>query len=74
MSVLILAVTKTTAPGGPSVVEDKTVVVESDKFTILPIDSDTRSLVIVNGYQFEVDAEVAELASAMNAVDASAYT
>jgi len=74
MSKLILAVTKSIAPSGQTVTEDKTVVVESDKFVILPLDSNTRALVLVNGWQFEVDAEVAELATAMSATDASAYT
>lgn len=74
MSKLILAVTKTTAPGGPSVTENRTIVLESDKILVFPLDNDTRSLVIANGYQFEVDAEVAELGSAMSATDASAYT
>lgn len=74
MSKLILAVTKTVTPDKKTSEVAQTIVVESDKITILPLESNTKSLVMANGFQWEVEAEVAELASAMSATDASAYT
>ena len=75
MSALILAVTGfKKLPGGPTITQDQTLVVESDKMIVLPRENDTKATVIANGYEFYVDAEVAEIATAMSAADASAYT
>ena len=77
MSKLILAVTRTILPSGAADATAKTIVVESDKITVLPRSVTTANdsaLVIANGYQFEVAAEVAEIAAAMAATNASTYT
>ena len=75
MSKLILAVTGfKKLPGGPQVTQDMTLVVESDKMIVLPPENDTKPTVLANGYEFYVDAELAEIATAMSATDASAYT
>jgi hypothetical protein len=74
MSKLILAVTATTNPQGYKTTASQTIVVESDKITVFPREGTDKALVIANGYSFEVDAEVAEIASAMSAADASSYT
>ncbi len=75
MSALILAVTGfKKLPGGPTITQDMDIVVESDKIIVLPRDNDTKATVIANGYEFYVDAELAEIATAMDAADASSYT
>lgn len=75
MSKLILAVTGfKKLPGGPDITRSQTIVVESDKMVVLPREDDTKATVFANGYEFYVDAEVAEIASAMSATDASSYT
>lgn len=74
MSKLILSVTKTINPNGSSDTTTRTIAVESDKMTVFPREGTDKALILANGYQFYVDAEVAEIAAAMGATDASAYT
>lgn len=74
MSKLILAITKQVNPQGMSDSTAKTIVVESDKILVFPQEGNTKALIVANGYKFYVDAEVAEIAAAMSAIDASAYT
>jgi hypothetical protein len=74
MSVVTLAITGSTSPQGAKSTTAQTIVVESDKFVIFPADTNTTSIVYVNGWKFLVAAEVAELASLMSSLDGSAYT
>lgn len=74
MSKLILAVTSSRPPGGPKVTLAQTIVLESDKIMVFPLEENTRSLIKANGWEFEVAAEVSEIGAAMSAVDASSYT
>lgn len=74
MSKLIISATKTTKVGKVPNTNTQTVVIESDKIVVLPREGTDSALIEANGYQFEVDAEVAEIAAAMEATDASTYT
>jgi hypothetical protein len=74
MSKLILAVTASQSPSGVRDSANRTIVVESDKILVLPDSANTKAIIQTLGWTFWVDAEVAELASAMSATDASAYT
>lgn len=74
MSKLLITATKTVSPDKKTNNDSQVVYVESDKITMLPIDGGDRSLILANGFQFEVSAEVAELADALDVEDVSAYT
>lgn len=74
MSKLLLTATKTVTPDKKTISTSQVVYVESDKITILPREGTAKALVIANGYQFDVDSEVAELGAALAAEDVSAYT
>lgn len=78
MSKLLILATKITPPNGkptsPSSTALKTVYVESDKITILPIDGGNGSLILANGYQFEVAGEVSELSTSLSGTDTTAQT
>lgn len=74
MSKLLITATKTVSPQGHTVDEAQVVFIESDKITILPREGNTKSVILANGYRYEVDAEVAELGAALTVEDVSAYT
>lgn len=74
MSKLLITATKTVSPDKKTNTDTQVVYVESDKITILPREGTTKALILANGFQYEVDAEVAELANALGAEDVSAYT
>lgn len=76
MSKLLLTVTKSISPAGRVHVATREVYVESEGIVLEPIDGNTRTYVITKeGYQYEIDAEVAEVAAAIAGVeDFSQYT
>lgn len=65
MITLILATTANRAPGSQKVTEDKEVTVSSPRWVIFPREGGVSSTVFVNGYEYDVDAEPAELKSAL---------
>lgn len=78
MSKFLITATKIVSPAGKTTLNTgetaQVVYVESDKFQIFQRDSNTKAVIIANGYQYDVDSEVAELAAALGAEDMSAYT
>lgn len=65
MATLILAVTATRAPGAVKITKSEEVVVASDNWTVFPRESGVSSNIFVNGYEFDVLAEPAELEAAL---------
>lgn len=74
MAALIFSVTKSTSPQGKVSETSRDIVVVSDKWVIEPIDSSNRSLIMVNGWVYESDADAAQLGTALSAADATVYT
>lgn len=74
MPTITLATTSQKAPGSLKIAKDETIVVSSDKILVFPREDGASSLVMANGWEFEVDAEVAEIATALDSTDASSYT
>jgi hypothetical protein len=74
MSKLLITATKTISPDKKTNTSSQVIYVESDKITILPADGTAKSILQANGYNFFLDAEVAELGTALGAEDVSAYT
>lgn len=74
MSKMLITATKTVAPDGKTNSNSQVVFVESDKITILPREGTAKALVLANGFQYHVDAEVAEISAALGGEDMSLYT
>lgn len=74
MAALQLAVTKSVSPANKINTTDRDIVVVSDKWIVEPADGGDGSVVMVNGWTYYTDAEVAELATALSAGDATVYT
>lgn len=74
MSKVLITATKTVTPDKKTSNVAQVVYVESDKITILPREGATESVLLANGFQFDLDAEVAELSAALGGEDVSAYT
>jgi hypothetical protein len=78
MSKLLITATSAKSPTQQQLWKEgdgaQVVYVESDKIQIFPREGTAKAVIIANGYQYFVDAEVAELADALGAEDVSAYT
>lgn len=78
MSKLLITATSAKGPDGKQLWKEgeaaKVVFIESDKITILPREGTAKSVIMANGYQWFVNAEVAELSAALAGEDVSAYT
>lgn len=70
MVTLILATTANRAPGAQKITEDKEVTVSSSRWVIFPREDGISSTIFVNGYEYDVDAEPAELKSALQSESA----
>lgn len=71
MSKLLITAIKTTTPDKKVSTDPQVVIVESDKITVVP--SGAGSLILANGFQYEVEATVSEVAQALAATDLSDY-
>lgn len=74
MSKLLITATKTVSPDKKTNTDTQVVYVESDKITILPREGGDKCTLLANGFQYDLDAEVAEIGAALAAEDVSAYT
>lgn len=75
MSKITIKPTKIITPDGKTLTSyNKNVFVESDKITVLPTAGETGTVLMANGYQFFLDADVADIGTALGTENMSAYT
>ncbi len=78
MSKLLITATSGKSPDGKQLWKEgeaaRVVFVESDKITILPREGTAKSVIMANGYQWFIDAEVSEISAALAGEDVSSYT